>query len=93
MRHVALPAPPLLAERQHGTHVFRRHVDRGQDHGLLDPLDIGPEFAQPRMQVLVSPFDLTDVMDDAFALGDEGCDDQRHAGSNVRACQVLPAEL
>ena len=41
VRHVALPAPPLLAERQHGADILRGHVDRGQDHGLLDPLDVG----------------------------------------------------
>ncbi len=60
---------------------------------LFDPFDICAELAEPCVQVLVAPFDLADIVDDALALGDEGGDDQRHAGADVRARQVLTAEL
>ena len=60
---------------------------------LLDPFDIGAELAEPCVQVLVTPLDLANVVDDAFALGDEGGNDQGHAGANVRARPVWTAEL
>ena len=60
---------------------------------LLDALHIGAELVESGVQVLVTPLDLPNIVDHALALGDEGGDDERHTGANVRAGQVVTAKF
>src|SRR5882672_2456098 len=59
---------------------------------LSAPLNLRPQRFQPVVDVLVTPFDLPDVVDDRIALGREGRQQHRHTGADVGTFDRLPAQ-
>src|SRR6056297_2701918 len=55
--------------------------------GVLDPLDVGAERAQPRHQLCVAAVDVVDVADEGLALGDQAGHHPGGAGADVQPGQ------
>ena len=78
----------------------RRRCDGGRSRTrkstgeyLLGAADIRAQRAQPRFDAFIAAVHHLGLLDDSGAFGAQGSDDQRHAGADVRAGNVLGAEF
>ena len=58
--------------------IMRKKIEK-----LSDSLNLRPQVIQPFINILVASLNLVAVVDDAGAVGTEGCDEQGDAGADV----------
>src|SRR3972149_3124337 len=76
-----IPATTPNSSRQRAS--SKRGTGPGTGVSVIQAFDVGAEGLQPRVDLLVAPFDLADVVDGTGALGRPGGPQHGHSGPGI----------